>query len=65
MKEEIIKISILKDGDKLAFMEFQSGNDPLVYNNTYGTTGFYDLDEVCVDIIKTYEHNLIKVYINI
>lgn len=51
----MIKISILKDGDKYAYMEYQSGNDPQVYNNTYGTTGFLDLGEVLINIFGTYE----------
>lgn len=50
----MIKISILKDGDKFAHMEFQSGNDPYVYNNTYGSTGFDDLGEVLDSIFTIY-----------
>jgi hypothetical protein len=50
----IIKISILKDGDKFAYMEYQNGNDPLVYNNTYGTTGFWDLEDLFKSLQETF-----------
>ena len=60
-----IKISILKDGDKFAYMEYQNGNDPLVYNNVYGSTGFWDIADVCQSIIKDYQGTAIEVTINI
>lgn len=71
LRENIIKISILKDGDEatigndFAYMEFQGGNDPLVYNNAYGTSGFWSLEEVCEAVIKTYKGDLIEVHINL
>ena len=61
----MIKISILKDGDKYAYMEYQSGNDPMVYNNTYGTSGYWTLAEVCESVIATYEGEQIEVHLNI
>jgi hypothetical protein len=61
----MIKISILKDGDKFAFMECQSGNDPKVYNNIYGTTGFYDLEEALKSIFETYKGETITLIDNI
>ena len=51
----MIKISILKDGDKFAYMEYQTGNDPKVYNNIYGNNVFFDLSEVLESIFKNYE----------
>jgi len=62
---KIIKISILKDGDKYAYMEYQSGNDPKVYNNTYGSTGFWDLGECLESILNTYEGDKIILTNNI
>ena len=50
----MIKISILKDGDGYAYMEYQNGNDPKVFNNTYGGSGFYDLQDLFQEIEKTY-----------
>jgi len=61
----MIKISILKDGDKYAYMEYQSGNNPLVYNDTYGTSGYWTLAEVCESVIATYEDMPIEVHLNI
>jgi len=63
--KDIIKISILKDGDKYAYMEYQGGNDPKVYNNTYGSTGFYDLTDVLEDVAKTYGDEEFILSINI
>ena len=68
---DIIKISILKDGNEatigndFAYMEYQNGNDPKVFNDTYGSTGHWSLDEVCEEIIKLYEGKLIEVHINL
>lgn len=50
----MIKLSILKDGDKYACMEFQNGNNPKVYNNTYGTSGYMDLEDLFLDLLNTY-----------
>lgn len=61
----MIKISILKDGDKYAYMEYQSGNNPLIYNNVYGTSGYWDLAEVCESVIATYQNMEIIVTLNI
>ncbi len=63
--KELIKISILKDGDRFAYMEYQSGNDPKVYNNTYGTSGYWSFEEVCEAVITTYKDFLIDVTINL
>ena len=60
-----IKISILKDGDNFAYIEFQSGNDPKVYNNTYGTTGYLFFEDVCKDIVESYQGEEIQIFINI
>ena len=49
-----IKISILKDEDKFAYMEYQNGNDPCVFNNTYGSGGFYDLEDLFKSLKETY-----------
>ena len=51
----MIKISILKDGDKFAYMEYQTGNDPKVYNSLYGNNVFFDLADVLESIFKNYE----------
>ena len=50
----MIKLSILKSGDTFAYMEYQNGNDPKVYNNTYGCDGFYDLEDLFKSILETY-----------
>jgi hypothetical protein len=63
--KNIIKISILKDEDKYAYMEYQSGNDPLIYNDTYGNSGYWTLAEVCESVIATYEGHLIEIHLNI
>lgn len=62
---KMIKISILKDGDKYAYQEYQNGNDPLIYNNVYGSTGFWTLAEVCESVVATYESELIEIHLNI
>lgn len=64
----MIKISILKDPEdptKFAYMEYQSGNDPKVYNDTYGSSGFWDLGEVGEEIIKCYKDEVIMISVNI
>jgi hypothetical protein len=61
----MIKIAILKDGDKYAYQEYQSGNDPKVFNNTYGTSGYWTLAEVCESVLATYEGEQIEVHLNI
>jgi hypothetical protein len=65
MKRDLIKISILKDGDKYGYMEYQTGNDPLVFNDVYGSGGFYDVEDIYASIIKNYEGMQIEVHINI
>ena len=50
----MIKISILKDGDRFAYMEYQSGNNPKIYSNTYGTTGYWDLEDLIKDLQEMY-----------
>lgn len=51
----MIKLSIIKDGDKYAYMEYQNGNDPKKFNDTYGCGGFWDLGELFEEILKTYQ----------
>ena len=57
MKKNMIKISILRDGNGYAYMEYQNGNDPKVFNNTYGTRGFYDWEDLMEDLKKTYSES--------
>lgn len=52
--EGLVKISILKDGDSYAYMEYQNGNNPEVFNDTYGCGEFYDLEEVLKSIFDIY-----------
>ena len=51
----MIKISILKNEDKYAYMEYQGGNDPKVFNDTYGSGWFWDLADVLESVFKNYE----------
>ena len=51
----MIKLSILKNDDSFAYMEYQNGNDPKVFNNTYGDDGFLDLSELLESIFRNYE----------
>ena len=61
----MIKLSILKDGDKYAYVEYQNGNDPKVFNDTYGNSDYWTLAEVCESVIATYEDMEIEVHLNI
>ena len=67
----MIKISILKDGDgatignNYAYMEYQSGNDPKVFNDTYGSSGYWSLEEVFEAVIKLYNGKQIEVHLNL
>ena len=67
----MVKISILKDGNdanignNFAYMEYQSGNDPKVFNDTYGNSGYWSFEEVCEAVVKTYEGMAIEVHINL
>ena len=51
----MIKLSILKVGDKYAYMEYQTGNDPLVFNDTYGSNAYFDFLDVCGAIVRLYK----------
>lgn len=50
----MIKLSILNDGDKYAYMEYQGGNDPKEFNGVYGTGGFWDLEDLFKSLLETY-----------
>jgi len=54
-KNNTIKISILKNGDKYAYMEYQKGNDPRVFNDVYGSGWFDDLADVLESVFESYE----------
>ena len=61
----MIKLSILNDRDKFAYMEYQNGNDPKVFNDTYGCGGFNDLEDLFLALLKTYGNEAIVITDNL
>jgi len=51
----MIKLSILNDGTGgFAYMEYQGGNNPKIFNDTYGCGGFWNLEDLFRALLKTY-----------